>query len=246
MKKTNMFQKAGAAVFVLALILSIGVNTANAGFLSFLKRDKGVAATINATDGRVEQSTESCTSPIYARVVFSRNPNANFGVRNWGLGNLGRKIYVGGNTEADKYLSGAWFKISDGRNPIIDRDVSLYEDVPGLAVQRGDGWVRLVLHGSWEQPSDAPLTNRERAEGFISFSTDMKSTSAMIVPVSIANDEENDIEPTGTYTSSNNTNHPQNDKMFMRNNQSYFKFVVTTNDDGYYTYYQNVKAECKK
>lgn len=247
MKKTNMFKKGGIAVFALFLILSTNIPTAHAGFFSFLRRDKGAAATINATDGRIETSqVEACNAPIYARVVFSRNPNANFGVRNWGLGDLGRKIFVGGSSDSDKYLSGAWFKLYDGQNYVIDRDIAGYEDVKGLAVQRGEGWVRLVLHGSWSEPDNEPLANRERAEGFISFSTDMKGTSAMIKPLSVVNDDENDIEPTGTYASSNNTNNPQNDKMFIRNNQSYFKFVVTTNDDGYYTYYQNVRPDCKK
>lgn len=242
MKKTNKSLKGGIAVLVLALILSTGVNTAHAGFFDFLKRDKGVAATGAAL---ATQTTESCDSPIYARVVFSRNPNANFGVRNWGSGNLGRKIYVGGSAESNKYLSGQWFKIHDGQNPVLHPDIAAYEDVPGLAVQSGDGWVRVVLHGSWTQPEGASLTHRERAEGLVSFSTDMKGQSAMIVPSVALNDEDNDIEPTGTYTSSNNTNHPQNDKIFVRNNQSYFKFVVTNNDDGFYTYYKNTNPACK-
>lgn len=233
--------KGAVGMFVIAAIMLGSAGTAEAGFLKFLDKAKGSA---QAGNSRAESSAaEQCNAPVYARVVFTKNPNANFGVRNWGLGNLERKIFVGGSATADVYQSGEWFKISDGRTAIIDRPIDGYEDVKGLAVQRGDGWVRLVLHGSWEEPEGAILTNRERAEGAISFSTDRKTYSTMIVPVSVVNDEENKLETVG----SSNTNHPQNDKISLRNgNRSHFKFVVTSNDDGYYTNYANVRADCKK
>lgn len=231
----------------LAILVSAGAPTAHAGLFDFLKQGSGAAATANST-GRGEipaTQTPGCNAPIYAKVQLSRNPNSNFGVRNWGTGNLGRKIFVGGSAEANKFASGEWFQLYDGQNYKIDGNITAYEDVPGLAVQRGQGFVRLVLHGSWTEPDNNPLANRERAEAKIIFSNDMKSQSTMIVPSSVVSDAENVVETQGAYANSNGTNHPQNDKILIDANQSYFKFVVTTNDDGYYTYYKNVNPACK-
>lgn len=238
----HTFVKTGVLMFAGALILS--APAAHAGFLDILKHGKGAVATANV-DGRVEVPV-ACNAPIYAKVQLSRNPNSNFGVRNWGTGNLGRKIFVGGSAEANKYASGDWFQLYDGQNFKIDGNISAYEDVPGLAVQRGQGFVRLVLHGSWTEPDNNPLANRERAEGKIIFSNDMKSQSSIVMASNVVSDTENVVEQQGSYASSGGTNHPQNDKMLIDAGQSYFKFVVTTNDDGYYTYYKINNPACGK
>lgn len=243
MKYIQAISKVFIGTLIIVSIIMGSAATAHAGFFSFLDKVQ-LKAQVSSDRPNVPVA---CNYPIYARVSFSRNPNSNFGVRNWGLGDLERKIFVGGSSDTNKYAGGKWFKIYDGQNAVIDHEITSYEDVKGLAVQRGDGWLRLVLHGTWTEPENDSLKNRERAEGTIQFSTDGKTVSSKVVPTRVVTDPEpgNVIEPTGNYASSNNTNHPQNDKIDIVDKQSYFKFVVTTNDDGYYTYYKNVDPACK-
>lgn len=183
-----------------------------------------------------------CNKPIMARVKFSSNPMSGFGVRNWGTGNLARQIYVGGNAVSNLVAAGEWFKIYDGHNYIIDPDSGNYEAVKGLAVQRLNGAVRIVLHGSLEEPADNPLANRERVQASLEFSNDGGfKRSADIVPYSQVSDTQNPID----FVPGHGTNEPQDDRLEIVNNLSQFKLVVNTNDDGFYTYYHNINPACK-
>ncbi len=128
----NIFKSSKGLVFFLSLSL-IFVTFAPAAEASFFSkiRNRGSAATGSMP---VNIQAESCDTPIYARVKFSNNPNSGFGIKNWGTGNLTKKIYVGGNTASDVYDSGEWFVLHDGSVFKDDVDILAYEDVDGIAV----------------------------------------------------------------------------------------------------------------
>jgi hypothetical protein len=191
----------------------------------------------NHTPGTPCDPVEVCTPvlglPVYARIKFSTDPNANFGVRNWGTGNLAKNIYVGGNTPADAYADGQWFMIYDGMNYVNDLDIAGYEDVPGLAVQRLNGQIRVVLHGSWTEPVGNDQANKERAQFTIQFSQDGSTVSPNVTPTSYTSDAANPLD----FTAGKNTNDPQDDRVAIVGNSIQVKMVATTNDDGFYADY---------
>lgn len=210
-------------------------NTGSDGFYASYTKET------NENCGPVETPSceETAGMPVYARIIFSNDPNSNWGVRNWGTGNLARKVYVGGNIPANEYESGEWFMIYDGTNYINDPDIAAYEDVAGLAVQRLDGQLRVVLHGTLTQPEGDKLANRERAQASIEFSNDMLTRSTNAVPTSQANDAANPYD----YEVGYDTNHPKSDNVQIVDNLSQFKFVVTEGDDGFYTNYTHTQGE---
>lgn len=238
MKNTNKLSKSVLGILVLVLIFVAQTGVAEAKF-SLFKKDKGGAAAIDGIPA-TQTAAESCDSPIYARIKFSNNPNASFGVRNWGTGNLKKAVYVGGNAETDKYGNGEWFVIHNGTDPKIDADILAYEDVEGVAVQRLADSVRVVLHGSWDQPTSG--YNKEKITASLEFSTDKKHRSQIITPYSLVSDTLNNID----FSPNHGVNDAQDDRMLIVNNQVNFKFVVTTNDDGFYAHYRNIKAGCEK
>lgn len=231
MKNIN---KKSIFVVLFAVVFAFGPSVTEAKFDLFKKGQRAQTGPIPAT----QTPTVDCDTPLYARVKFNSGP---FGARNWGTGNVEKQVYVGGSAETDKYLSGEWFPLYNGINPIIDAPIASYEDVPGLAVQRLADSVRIVLHGSWTQPAGAPLTNRERVQATLEFSDNMSSRSVYAIPTSQVSDTEHQVD----FEPGHGTNHPQSDKIRLANNLSHFKFVVNTNDDGFYTNYAySLPAEC--
>lgn len=176
--------------------------------------------------------------PVYARIKFATDPNSNFGARNKGTGNLTKDVYVGGNAPANVYGDGQWFMLYDGMNYMTDPDIASYEDVPGLAVQRLNGQVRIVLHGSLSEPVGNPVANTERVQATLEFSNNQSTRSTDAVPVSQVSDPANALD----FAPGKNTNDPQDDRVQIVNNLSQFKMVVNTNDDGFYTNYTNTQG----
>lgn len=241
MKNIFKFYKGLAFALFLSLVFTTLAPSVEASFFSKIRDRGGKAAAVGSLPA--SQKAESCDTPIYARIKFSNDPSSGFGIKNWGTGNLTKKVYVGGNTAADVYDSGEWFVLHDGTTFKDDADILAYENVDGLAVERSnEGAVRIVLHGSWTQPQGQMLTNRERVQASLEFSTDKKRRSATIVPLLQIGDKDNKVD----FVAGKNTNHPEDDRMTIKNNLSQFKFVVTTNDDGFYTTYRHSKKDCVK
>lgn len=80
------------------------------------------------------QATTQCSDKAFARVVLDT-------VENTGDGNTSTNIFVGQNAVATP--AGAWFYIGNSTSSVIDPDIATYQDVPGLSVERGNGYVRL-------------------------------------------------------------------------------------------------------
>ncbi len=229
--KTSIF------VALFALVFAFGPSAAQAKFSLGVKQSAEVKATMPATK---VITTGECSLPIYARVVFNEGDK---GARNWGTGDTARQVYVGGNAETDKYTDGKWFMLYDGKNWKTDGNLTnTYENVPGLAIQRGAGFVRTVLHGDWDQPSGHPLTNVERNEGQLEFSTDGRTVSKTVIALSQKSDPKHKMESRHP----SDENKPGDDWMKIADGVSKFKMVVNTNNDGFYTTYKiPTKEDCK-
>ncbi len=66
-------------------------------------------------------------------------------VENMGSGDAANRVYVGPNKLA--FAADQWIPLVDSLGKIII-DNGLIEDVKGLALERGNGWIRIVSHGS--------------------------------------------------------------------------------------------------
>jgi len=164
---------------------------------------------VNCTDSNVptEPTGPSCDSnEIWARIFITDFQNV-------GVGDMSDNIYVGNNSSPIN--SGDWFMVHDGTNYI--NDPTLYEDVPGLAVQRLNGKVLLGIHGS-HPGTQASI--QEFADGYIEFFNGNIT--------SIASDSgKNKIESGGI--------HP--DVVSFENDKSNFNLGVNTADDFYFVNY---------
>lgn len=82
------------------------------------------------------QSTSACTDKAFAKVSVTT-------LENTSSGNMTSDVYVGGNTLANKIPTDTWFYIGNSIGSVIDPDIASYQDVPGFAIERNDGYVRL-------------------------------------------------------------------------------------------------------
>ncbi|MFA5954130.1 MAG: Ig-like domain-containing protein [Patescibacteria group bacterium] len=99
----------------------------------------------------------ACTDTTRARVVFTSIQNA-------GAGDLQKKVYLGSGTNI--VADGEWFPVYQNGVPINDPDIAAYRNVPGLAVQRINGEVRVVLYGGHPLVTDV-----EKVVGRVEFET---------------------------------------------------------------------------
>lgn len=164
----------------------------------------------NGCDDKKGCNPTACDSgEIWARVNIENASHE-------GAGDVTSTMYLG--SSSNTVSSGEWFMVYDGTNYINDADISGYEDVPGLAVQRLNGQVRVLLHGS-----NPDLADKENLSGFIEFfngkvtgqASDMSDNNALETAVDATHID------VISYTA----------------DKSYFDLQVSTNDDGFYTNY---------
>lgn len=127
--------------------------------------------TFSATDGigtttknviiNVGMQTECRLDDVYARIVISS-------VVNNGTGTFVPNIYLGSATNI--LSSGMWFPLytADGA-AINDPDIAAYQNVPGLAIQRINGEVRVFNYGWYEGTLATQYPNNENIRGTIEF-----------------------------------------------------------------------------
>ena len=163
----------------------------------------------------LEPEGPSCDSnEIWARIFID--------FQNAGVGDMTGDIYVGNNSSPIN--SGDWFMVHDGTNYV--NDPTLFEDVPGLAVQRLNGKVLLGIHGSHPGTQGAI---QESVDGYIEFFNGN---------VTSVNDDsgQNKLEAGGL--------HP--DVISFASDKSYFNLGVNTADDFYYANYEyQVDEDCE-
>lgn len=169
----------------------------------------------------VEQN--QCTDLALAQVVTER-------ALNQGNGNMTSDVFVG--QDELPIPAGAWFPLYWLGSYFVDPDVNGedgYEDVPGYAIERQEGSVRLVMHGGQTSKDD------EFAEGYINFwnttPTDQREDTEG------ANVLENPFD--GTH---NEPFADGNDELDLEDGLSKFILKVSTGDDGFYTDYTTPEA----
>ena len=136
-------------------------------------------------------------------------------LENTGSGNASPRVYVGPN--ALSFAADQWIPLVDSLgNRIID--AGLVEDVKGLALERGDGWVRIVSRGSHPNSSGKEIV-------------DATSLFNHAIITSIENDPENPSENPRDGTENDTS---AGDEFVDGPNvkSMIFKTRVTTEDDG--------------
>ncbi len=202
---------------------------------------------------------------IYARVKLTPQP---YGWRNWGNGNTSGKIFVGGSNASNVYESNEWFPLTNPDGSFINDPEMMaanYANVPGLALQRNEGKIRIVLFGYLYPEYPAPaadgrievaqnglakpvadkagnksnpnyyMTNRELSQGSLEFSTDMVNRSTVVVPTSQMSDPVNPMD----HVAGVHQYHPGSDSFGIVSNLSQWHMLATTGSDGFYTYYSH-------
>ncbi len=204
----------------------------------------------------VKEGGKGCPADnmIYARVKLTPQP---YGWRNWGNGNTSGKIFVGGSDNSDVYMTNEWFPLTNPDGSFIeDADIAAYRDVPGLALQRSEGTVRIVLYGylydevkagdsSTDKSGSTPnirnyyMLNRELSQGSLEFSTDMATRSTVVIPVSQMDDAANPMD----HVAGVHQYHPGSDSFRLISNLSQWHLLVTTGSDGFYTKYEDKRSD---
>lgn len=164
-----------------------------------------------------------CTDLVIAQVVTLPDR-----ALNQGNGDMTSDVYVG--QDSTPIPSGAWFPLYYMGSYFNDPDVNGaegYEDVPGYAIERQDGQVRLVMHGGQTGEDD------EFAEGYINFWG--------VTPTDQVADNEGDNVLENPFDGTHNEPFADgNDELDLEGNMSKFILKVSTGDDGFYTTYSDV------
>jgi hypothetical protein len=162
-----------------------------------------------------DEDEEENDNPGACDEIWVRFVNTNF--YNLGDGDVTDDIYVG--SDSNQLNDGEWFQLHDGTNYIIDPVIDGYEDVPGLAVQRMNGQLRVVLRGSGEPAPEY----KEFIEGAIEF------YNANVTAVSSDNSGNNGLEDGTPPTTL--------DVIGYSGDEANFTLQVDTADDGFYVNY---------
>ena len=156
--------------------------------------------------------TNQCTEDVFARVVVNT-------ISNTGSGDVTSDIYLGQGV--NPIPESTWFPLVLGGSPIIDPAISGYADVPGLAVQRADGEVTLLLYGS------RTGADKEHANGYIEF-----HNSEALTQTSLPGQDKLEKGFDGKKKVK-----PGQDEVWIDSGLSHFWLTTTTADDGYTTTY---------
>ncbi len=179
------------------------------------------------------EEQDQCSDLVLARVVVE-------GIEYGDDAYLTDKIYIG---SSDYYVpSGTWFPLYLNGNYFIDSDITNYENVDGLAVQRLEDSVRLVLHGSRDKTSNDTASIQEFASGYIEFYN--ANITHLRDDKSGNNKLENDQEVGGYNDGDGSKGGPGDDEVWLENGRSNFWLSVDVADDGYYTDWQIVE-DCR-
>ncbi len=153
------------------------------------------------------QNTNVCTDKAFAKVSVTT-------LENTSTGNMTSDVYVGGNTLANKIPTDTWFYIGNSVASVIDPDIASYQDVPGFAIERNDGYVRL------NQYANHPEDGHEHTIGALAF-----MNAAL---TGVTNDVDfNKMELKDT----------QKDSFSMADDAVNFEMHTTPKADGFYAYY---------
>ncbi len=189
------------------------------------------------------EDDNQCKDLVLARVNIENG-------RNWGGGDMSQNIFLG--SDQNVMPRGKWFAISYLGHLITDPDMTSagYEDVPGLAVERDQGRVRVLLagkgygdHTSAAAAEDAGWYSdyKEHAHGHLEFWG--------TVPTATYSDDysyNNELE--GDYNDGSGFGQydPYDDELTIGGTESEFYLTVKYDDDGVWTEYdESIFPICK-
>ena len=176
------------------------------------------------------EEQDQCSDLVLARVVVD---NVEYGKDAY----LTDRVYVG---SSDYYVpSGAWFPLYFNGSYFTDPDITSYEDVDGLAVQRLEDSVRLVLYGSRDKNAGDIA---EHASGYIEFYN--ANVTHLRDDKSGNNKLEKDQEVGGYNDGDGSKGGPGDDEVWLEDGRSNFWLSVDVADDGYYTDWQIIE-DCR-
>ncbi len=217
----------GNGLIVTDITGTVDTNTAGTYTITYNFTDSdGLAADEVTRTVMVEELPEECTDTVMARITISD-------IENWngtgdagniiGQGNMTEDIYLGSTTTI--VASGEWFPLYENGAYINDPDMTSgnYEDVPGLAVQRIEGNVRVLIFGS--HPKDG---TKEHVDGTIEFSG--TEFSGFRSDDSGNNRLEKGFDDSMTYSAGD-------DEVWDEDGINNFWLTVTVADDGFYADY---------
>lgn len=224
---------------------------------------------ITCDDDGKDDPKECPAGQIYARIKFAKVASgaAVNGWRNWGNGDVSPLVYVGGDQPMHKYADEEWFPLTNPDGTFInDPDISSYRDVPGVAVQRMEGKIRVVLYGF--HLVQAPGANKgetiliydgiskEMAYGVLEISNNAtfenmqspydfgNSNSNPRLHDPYVNDSENPMDSRDGHVGYINQYNNRFDRMKTLTDQKVsFHFVVDSGSDGMYAHYDYEKVE---
>jgi len=173
----------------------------------------------------VEQN--QCTDLTLAKIDMEN-------VSNTGNGDMTDDVYLGQG--ALPIPNNVWFRVFE--NDVYDNDADLasYEDVPGLAVQRLDGSLRTVMHGT------ATGKDVEHIDGTIDFWSWDDSVDATLITSDNSTDTPNSNRLEKPFNG--NQGNAGDDEVEISGGDVFFWLTTTTADDGFYTDYSE-PVECK-
>lgn len=214
--------------------------------------------TVNCSESPEDPEEDDCPI-VYARVKFSKVSNgaAVDGWRNWVPGgDLEPQAFVGGSLPENTYGDEVWFPLTnqDG-TVIVDTDLAPYADVPGLAIERQDGKVRLVLYGNHNTDNNE-VGGKEFTHGVIELQgatwqpgmqtpldwSDLNTNPRTHDP--LLNDSVFPMDSRGTFSGYINQYDYRFDRMRTYTpTKVEFHLVVTTGSDGFYASY-DIDQDC--
>ena len=245
-------------------------------------RDAGTPNTLGTFLDDVSLNCEEMppeeTCPAYelvmARINFSKvskGAEAN-GWKNWAPGgDVTNKVFVGGTNPLPNELAGnvyddeEWFPLTNPDGSFITDPLFSF-DVPGVAVQRVAGSVRVVLYG-FHNAETLELGGKEYAAGMLEISSNSNFEAGMKSPMNYmnpgitdgwdnlsanprlhdayVNDAANPMDGRGTYTGYINQYDYRFDRMKTATpTKVSFTLVATTASDGFYAHYDIGELDC--
>ena len=194
----------------------------------------------DVADGKI--CTDQCQfvtkDPVCTDLTLARVDIEDFENKDGGAGDMTDDIYLGGNTPIP---NGAWFLVNWNGSDVIDPDISGYEDVPGLAVERSAGKIRSVMHGS--------QTNAD--EEFVTGEVEFWSWDDSVEATSVSSDDSDGLGKSnkleGDYTDGSGLGKTNagDDEIWVDDGVGNFWLTTTSADDGFYVEYSE-PAVCEQ
>jgi type II secretory pathway pseudopilin PulG len=163
--KKNGKNRIAIGAYDAVLLVELGdLNSSSADFqdlvllVQFTQDPGSCAATVASSSSSTSASAVSSASSVMNSSSSLANARLKFSfprLVNSGAGNAAKKAFVG--PSGTQYLENAWIDLTSNGAAIVDS--GRMENVAGLSVQRGDGWVRVFDYGTMASGSNKEIVD---------------------------------------------------------------------------------------